>query len=136
MNEVHLIGNLTRDPETKSVGANGTSLAKFGIAVNGTKKGEVSFIDVEAWEKTADFIGQYFKKGKPIIVHGSLKQESWDDKATGQKRSKLLIRANRVEFVPGGKKDKDPDAAAADDVPAAAGGDFASGDAPGGDIPF
>ena len=104
MNLVILKANLTRDVEMRYL-QTGTAVGQFGVAVNrkwkddqGNQKEEVSFFDVEAWGKTAETIAQWFKKGSPILITGRLKQETWDDKQTGQKRSKVKIVLDRFEF--------------------------------------
>ncbi len=109
MNIAILMGNLTRDPEMKHTGSN-NAVANFAVAVNekwtdksGEKKERVAFIDCEAWGKTAENIARFFTKGKPIIVEGRLKQDTWDDKATGAKRSKLLVTVDTFHFVGSGK---------------------------------
>ena len=105
LNKVMLMGNLTRDPEIKYT-PKGTAIANFGIAVNrtytpegGEKREEVTFIDLEAWGRTAEVIGEYFKKGKPIFIEGRLKLDSWDDKTTGKKMSKLRVVVDSFEFL-------------------------------------
>ena len=105
LNKVMLMGNLTRDPEIKYT-PKGTAIANFGIAVNrnystesGEKREEVTFIDIEAWGRTAEVIGEYFKKGRPIYIEGRLKLDTWDDKQTGQKKSKLRVVADSFEFL-------------------------------------
>jgi single-strand DNA-binding protein len=109
VNKVFLMGNLTRDPELKSTSSN-QSIANFSVAVNekwtdksGEKKERVAFIDCEAWGKTAENVARFFTKGKPIIVEGRLKQDSWEDKATGAKRSKLLVTVDTFHFCGGDK---------------------------------
>jgi len=104
MNIVIIKGNLTRDPELRFT-PSGSAVCDLGVAVNrvwhdqsGEKKEEVSYFDVQAWAKTAETVAQYFKKGKPIIVQGRLKQESWTDKASGEKRSKVRVVMERFEF--------------------------------------
>lgn len=110
MNIVIIKGNTTRDPEMRYL-PNGTPVCQFGVAVNrkwksesGELKEEVSFFDVEAWSRNAENVAQYFGKGSPIIVTGRLKQETWDDKQTGQKRSKIKIVMERFEFCGDTKK--------------------------------
>ncbi len=105
LNKVMLMGNLTRDPEMKYT-PKGTAIANFGLAVNrnyttegGEKREEVTFIDIEAFGRTAEIIGEYFKKGRPIYVEGRLKLDQWDDKQTGQKKSKLRVVADSFEFL-------------------------------------
>lgn len=117
---VSTIANLTRDPELR-VTPKGTAICQFGIAVNtkykdagGTEHEEVLFIDVEAWGKQGEVVAKYFSKGKPIYVDGRLKQDNWDDKTTGQKRSKHKIVLERFEFI--GGKDSAPAAGQSDSV--------------------
>ena len=107
LNKVMLMGNLTRDPEIKYT-PKGMAIAHFGIAVNrvwsneaGEKQEEVAFIDIEMFGRKAEVVGEYFKKGKPIYVEGRLKLDSWDDKATGQKKSKLKVVGETFEFLGG-----------------------------------
>lgn len=110
-NRVVLAGNLTRDPETRTMGNEGKIVANFGMALNhtykdksGEKKEDVTFVDIEAWGRTAELIGQYLAKGSQCLIEGRLKLDSWDDKSSGQKRSKLKVVADSVQFI-GGKKD-------------------------------
>ena len=104
-NKVILMGNLTREPEVRYT-SSGTAIAKIGIAINrywsnkdGQKQEETTFVDVDAFGKQAETIGQYLKKGRPIMVEGRLKLDQWDDKQTGQKRSKLGVVLDRFEFI-------------------------------------
>ncbi len=135
-NRVTIAGNLTRDPEVKTI-SGGTVVAQFGVAINqryknkdGEQKEDTVFVDVEAWQKTAEFVGKYFSKGNPIFIEGKLKFESWQDK-DGGKRSKLKIVADNVQFVEskgaGGDRAETPAAAA----PAAAQGRAAAGSSAG-----
>lgn len=99
LNSINLIGRLTRDPETKIVGAH--NVCQFSIAFDigfGDKK-KPAFVEVTAWNKSGDFVQANFKKGKEILIQGSLGYDSWDDKETGKKRSKLFVTAERVGFV-------------------------------------
>jgi len=105
MNRIILLGNLTRDPELKIVGT--SNVCNFGIAVNrqvrsqaGTRQ-ETTFIDIEAWGKTAENIAKYFNKGKPILIEGRLKLDEWQDTTSGQRRSKLKAVAERFYFCGG-----------------------------------
>lgn len=107
-NKVILIGNLTRDPELRYT-PKGTAIAKIGIAVNrvwtneaGEKKEEVTFVDVDVFGRTAENVGQYMRKGRPIMIEGRLRLDQWDDKQTGQKRSKLGVVAETVQFLGSG----------------------------------
>ena len=104
-NKVILMGNLTRDPELRYT-PKGTAIAKVGLAVNrvwtneaGEKKEEVTFVDVDIFGRTAENVGQYMRKGRPILVEGRLKLDQWDDKQSGQKRSKLGVVAETVQFL-------------------------------------
>lgn len=104
-NKVILMGNLTRDPETRST-PNGQSVTNFGLAVNrtwrdqnGNTQENVSFIDCVAWGKTGEIIAQYVQKGRPILVSGRLDQRSWDQ--DGQKRSKVEVVVEDFNFVGG-----------------------------------
>jgi single-strand DNA-binding protein len=109
-NKVLLIGNLTRDPELKYT-PKGTAIANIGLAVNrrwttetGEQKEDVTFVDVEVWGRQAETVGQYLSKGKPIFVEGRLKLDSWEDKETGQKKSKMRVVCEHFQFIgaPGG----------------------------------
>lgn len=107
-NKVILMGNLTRDPEVRTT-PSGQSVANFSLAVNRTWKGQdgsnqeaVSYIDCVAWGKTGEIIAQYVQKGRPLLVSGRLDQRSWDDKESGQKRSKVEVVVEDFNFVAGG----------------------------------
>ena len=104
-NKVILVGNLTRDPELRYT-PKGMAIAKIGLAVNrnwtneaGEKKEEVTFVDVDIFGRTAENVAQYMKKGRPILIEGRLRLDQWDDKQTGQKRSKLGVVAETVQFL-------------------------------------
>ena len=100
LNKVFIAGNLTRDPETKFL-ANEKCISKFSIASNrkfGDKE-EVTFVEVECWGRTAELAGQYLTKGRACLVEGRLKMDQWEDKATGAKRSKLLVVADNIQFL-------------------------------------
>lgn len=105
--DVSAIGNLTRDPELR-VTPKGSAICQFGIAVNkkwkddaGQEREDVTFIDVEAWGKQGESIAKFFSKGHPIYLRGSIKQDNWEDKQTGQKKSKHKIVLERFEFIRG-----------------------------------
>lgn len=105
LNRVLLAGNLTRDPQIRFL-ANEKAVGEFGLAVNrrfkdanGEAKEEVTFVDIEVWGRTAELVGQYLTKGKGCFIEGRLKLDSWDDKETGQKRSKLRVVADQVQFT-------------------------------------
>jgi single-strand DNA-binding protein len=102
---------MTRDPEVKFLDGD-RCVCSFTLAVNesykdksGEKKENVTFIDCEAWGRTAELVGQYLKKGSPCFIEGKLKLEKWDDK-DGNKRSKLKVVADSVQFLSSGKKDE------------------------------
>jgi len=104
-NKVILMGNLTRDPEVRYT-SGGTAIAKLGLAVNrrwknqeGQMQEETTFVDVDAFGRQAETIGQYLKKGRPVMVEGRLKLDQWDDKQTGQKRSKLGVVLENFQFL-------------------------------------
>src|SRR5712672_1628373 len=104
-NKVILAGNLTRDPELRYT-PKGLAIAKVGLAINrswtsegGEKKEEVTFVDVDIFGRTAENVAQYMKKGRPILIEGRLRLDQWDDKQTGQKRSKLGVVGEVVQFL-------------------------------------
>lgn len=104
-NKVILMGNLTRDPETRTT-PNGQTVTNFSLAVNRTWKGadgqqneDVSYIDCVAWGKPGEIIAQYLGKGRAVLVSGRLDQRSWDDKDSGQKRSKIEVVVEDFNFV-------------------------------------
>src|ERR1700735_5287273 len=105
LNRVLLIGNLTRDPELRYT-PKGTAVTEIGLAVNrifsgedGEKKEETTFVDVTLWARQAEIAGQYLKKGRPVFIEGRLQLDSWDDKQTGQKRSKLRVVAENIQLL-------------------------------------
>ena len=104
MNKVMLIGNLTRDPELSYL-ANGTALAKLGLAVNrrykdrnGEYQEDTAFVDIDTWAKQAEFCSKYLQKGRRVYVEGRLKFDQWEAQ-DGSKRSKLGVTAERVTFA-------------------------------------
>lgn len=111
LNKLFIGGNLTRDPELKYT-TKGSAICKFGIAVNrkwkteaGEEKEEVTFVDIDCFGKTAELIAKLFRKGKPILVEGRLKLDQWDDKQTGQKKSRLGVTMESFQFCGGDKAD-------------------------------
>lgn len=149
-NKVILAGNLTRDPELRYT-PKGTAVAKIGMAVNrswksetGEMKEEVTFVDVEAWGRQAEVIGQYLKKGRPILIEGRLKLDSWEDKNTHQKMSKLKVVLEAFSFLDsrgdgggGGGEFRKAAPAAAPAAAAAANGPEEIGEPPSeDDVPF
>lgn len=114
LNKVMLIGNCTRDVEIKYT-PKGTAVANFSIACNhkyktsdGEPREEVTFVDIDAWGRQAEIAGEYLKKGRPVFVEGRLKMETWDDKATGQKRSKMKVVLDNLQLL--GSKQANDDA--------------------------
>lgn len=106
-NKVILMGNLTRDPELRTL-PSGNAVARIGLAVNraylskeGEKKEEVTYVDVDAFGKQAETIAKWCTKGSGILVEGRLRLDQWDDKSTGEKRSKLGIVLENFTFVGG-----------------------------------
>jgi single-strand DNA-binding protein len=104
-NKVLLMGNLTKDPEVRYT-PKGTAVTTIRLAVNrtwlsegGEKKEEVTFVDVDVWGKQAETIGQYLSKGRPLFVEGRLKLDEWDDKESGQKRSRLKVVCENFQFI-------------------------------------
>ena len=102
-NKVILLGNLTRDVEVRQAGS--TSVGKLGLAVNrkfttagGETREEVTFIDCEAWGKTAEIMAKYLAKGRPVFIEGRLKLDQWEDK-DGKKQSKLKVVVESFQFV-------------------------------------
>lgn len=100
-----ITGNLTRDPESRTT-PNGANVCSFSVAVNrvyrdsnGEQKEDVSFIDCSAWGKLGEMIAQYAKKGSGVLVSGRLDQRSWEDKTTGQKRSRVEIVVEDFNFT-------------------------------------
>ncbi len=106
--KVTVLGNLTRDPELRST-PSGQSVASFALAVNrGTKdKEEVSFFECTAWGKPGEIIAQYMKKGRPLIVSGSLRQRTWEDKNGGGKRSAVEVVVDDFTFLDNGNGGRD-----------------------------
>src|SRR5689334_2097639 len=109
-NKVILAGNLTRDPELRYT-PKGTAIAKLGMAINrtwktetGETKEEVTFVDVDAFGRQAEVIAQYLKRGRPVLVEGRLKLDQWDDKQTGQKRSRLGVVLEGFQFLDSGNR--------------------------------
>lgn len=106
-NKVFLLGNLTRDPEVRYT-PKGSAVADLGIAVNrqytldnGEKREEVTFVDVTFWGRTAEVAGEYLKKGRSVFIEGRLQLDTWDDKQSGQKRSKLKVIGEMMQMLGG-----------------------------------
>ena len=106
-NKVILMGNLTRDPEVRYT-PKGSAVTDIGLAVNrvystdnGEKREETTFVDVTLWGRTAEIAGEYLKKGRPVLIEGRLQLDSWDDKQSGQKRSKLKVIGESMQLLGG-----------------------------------
>jgi single-strand DNA-binding protein len=110
-NKVILLGNLTRDPQVRYT-PGGTAVAEIGLAVNRTwfdqktnsRREEVTFVDVTLWARQAEVAGEYLSKGRQVLIEGRLQLDTWDDKDSGQKRSKLRVVCENMTMV-GGRGD-------------------------------
>ncbi len=101
INQVILMGRLTRDPEMRTT-TTGKTIASFSIAVDRAgQDDQADFFDVTAWEKLGELVSQYLSKGRRCLVQGRLRQDSWDDKETGKKRSRVEVVATDVTFLDG-----------------------------------
>ena len=111
LNKVMIIGNLTADPEVRTT-PRGTSLTELRLAVNrisngqndGERREETTFLDVTCWGRTGEIAAQYLSKGRPVFIEGRLQMDSWEDKQTGQKRSRIRIIAENLQLL-GGRGD-------------------------------
>ena len=103
MNNVTLSGNLVTDVEVRDAGEHTVGNFRFAVRDQGDK---TVFVDVNAWNKTATLANQYLKKGSFAMITGRLQQDQWEDKETGQKRSKILVTAHNIEFGPKGEEGK------------------------------
>lgn len=110
-NKVILMGNLTRDPEVKYT-TGGTAVAEVGLAVNRTwfdkqqnqKREETTFVDVTLWGRQAEVAGEYLAKGRSVLIEGRLQLDTWDDRESGKKRSKLRVIGENMTML-GGRGD-------------------------------
>ena len=100
-----LLGNCTRDPEVKYT-PKGSAVTDLGLANNryyttdsGEKREETTFVDVTLWGRQAEIAGEYLKKGRPVFIEGRLQLDTWDDKQTGQKRSKLRVVGEAIQLL-------------------------------------
>lgn len=101
INQVILMGRLTRDPEQRTT-PTGKTVVSFSIAVDRqTQDDQADFFDITAWEKLGELVMQYLGKGRRVLVQGRLRQDSWDDKETGKKRSRVNVTATDVTFLDG-----------------------------------
>lgn len=136
-NQVTLIGNLTRDPEMRYT-PKGTAVARVSLAINrkwrneaGEEKEEVTFVDCDAWGKTAELVAQYTAKGDPLFVTGRLKLDTWEDKKTQEKKSRLGVVIEQMQFLRG--KAEGTRTAPSKPAPAPA---ATAEDGPSNDVPF
>ena len=166
-NRVILMGNLTRDPQVKYI-PSGTAVAELGLAVNRTwydkgasqKKEEVTFVDVTVWGRQAEIAGEYLAKGRSVLIEGRLQMDTWQDKESGQNRSKLKVVCENLTMVGGrneggaggggggyqrsqpqssgasSSRSNDDDFSAGIDSPADSFYDSPSGDMPDDEVPF
>ncbi len=107
LNKVMIMGNLTRDPEVKYT-PKGTAVADLALAIKrvystdqGERREETTYIDVELWGRQAEIAGEYLRKGRPVYIEGRLKLDTWDDKQTGQKRSKMRVVGEAMQLLGG-----------------------------------
>ena len=135
--KVIIMGNLTRDPELRST-STGNTVCAFTVAVNrgfkdqsGNQREEVSFFDCSAWNKLGETINQYAKKGTGVLISGRLEQRSWEDKATGQKRSRVEIVVEDFNFI---GNSRDNNGASGDDAMASVSDSNVPDDIPEGEI--
>ena len=105
INQVILMGRLTRDPEQRTT-TSGRTVVSFSIAVDRqTQDDQADFFDVTAWEKLGELVMQYLSKGRRVLVQGRLRQDSWEDKETGKRRSRIEVVASDVTFLDGPSSD-------------------------------
>lgn len=108
LNKVMLIGNLTADPEVRTT-PRGNSLTELRLAVNrissgqneGERREETTFLDVTCWGRTGEIAAQYLSKGRPVFIEGRLQMDTWEDKQTGQRRSRIRIVAENLQLLGG-----------------------------------
>jgi len=110
LNKVLIMGNLTRDPELRYI-PSGTAVCEFGLALNreykdkaGEKREDVCFVDIVVWGRQGETCNQYLSKGRPVFIEGRLQFDSWESKE-GEKRSRLRVVADRVQFMGSGRRD-------------------------------
>lgn len=128
-NRVILVGNLTRDPQVKYT-PSGQAVSEIGMAVSRSwfdkntnqRKEDVTFVDVTLWGRTAEIAGEYLAKGRPVLIEGRLQLDQWDDKETGQKRSKLRVVGETMQMLGsrqdgGGRGPGGPSASSGDSGP-------------------
>lgn len=154
-NKVILMGNLTRDPQVRYI-PSGTAVADIGLAVNrswfdkqtNSRKEDVTFVDVTLWGRQAEVAGEYLSKGRAVLIEGRLQLDQWEDRESGQKRSRLKVIGENMTMVSGGQgggggapRGNPPSQSAStqeapkdfDDAPA---GNAPAGNMPNDDVPF
>jgi single-strand DNA-binding protein len=119
VNKVILIGNVTRDPEVKFT-PKGSAVTDVSLAINrnytldnGEKREETTFVDIELWGRLAEIAGEYAKKGRPIYIEGRLRMDSWEDKTSGQKRSRMKVVGENLQLL-GGRPSGSPSSSGGD----------------------
>ncbi len=137
-----LTGNLTRDPELRTT-PSGVSVCSFSVAVNrtykdqnGEQREDVSFIDCSAWSKLGEMIAQYAKKGTAVLVSGRLDQHSWEDKTSGQKRSRVEVVVDEFNFLGSRNDTSDASSDSAPSEPAPGADPIAEGEVDLSEVPF
>jgi len=111
INQVILLGRLTRNPEQRTT-ASGKNVVSFSIAVDRpTQDDQADFFNITAWEKLGDLVMQYLSKGRRVLVQGRLRQDSWEDKETGKRQSRIEVTASDVTFLDGPSGDNSGSAA-------------------------
>ena len=101
INQVILLGRLTRDPETRST-TTGKTVVSFSLAVDRAGQEDAAdFFEITAWDKLGELVAQYLSKGRRTLVQGRLRQDSWEDKESGKKRSSISVVATDVTFLDG-----------------------------------
>lgn len=124
LNKVMLIGNLTRDPELRYT-PKGTAVADIGLAINrvwnndsGERQEDTTFVDVTLWGRQAELAEKYLSKGRGAYIEGRLQLDTWEDKESGKKRSKLKVVGETLQFLPDGKSGSSQRQQSADNAPA------------------
>lgn len=111
INQVILLGRLTRDPEQRTT-ASGKNVVSFSIAVDRqSQDDQADFFNITAWDKLGDLVMQYLSKGRRVLIQGRLRQDSWEDKDTGKKQSRIEVTASDVTFLDGPSGDNSGSAA-------------------------
>jgi single-strand DNA-binding protein len=139
-NKVILLGNVTRDIAVKYT-PNGTAVCEIGIAVSESyldkktnqRRENTTFVDVTLWGRTAEVAGEYLAKGRPVLIEGRLNLDTWTDKESGQKRSKLKVVGEKLTLLGGGKKSESRESSS---EPGAESPDMGGSPPPDDEVPF